>query len=253
MHESSCARVGAVPSSSSSRRHRRSRCAARSCRGVHRRERRWPVGATSAASTSTSEWRRVGGAEVAASLAHPAPSGASSSLSHRGRRARRRSVDVGSAADRSGRGLRSSQHRLDPARGAATIHWQETVVLGRRGEPSGSMGQRLRIDRSGRALLRSDLGVGPDRRLVLIGRPAGRDRASHVSSTWRRERRPGRSSRSPRARSTDRGRAIPSPPARRCGLRARPSSARSRGCTPFAAGRPAGDGEHGTRAWSIDR
>ena len=41
------------------------------------------------------------------------------------------------------------------------MHWQETLVLGRRGEPTGSMHQRLRIDRSGRALLRSDLCVGP--------------------------------------------------------------------------------------------
>jgi urease accessory protein len=43
----------------------------------------------------------------------------------------------------------------------ARLVWRDEVVLGRHGEAPGSCLQRLRVDRGGRALLRSDLGVGP--------------------------------------------------------------------------------------------
>jgi urease accessory protein len=43
----------------------------------------------------------------------------------------------------------------------ARLVWRDEVVLGRQGEAPGSYVQRLRIDRAGRPLLRTDLGVGP--------------------------------------------------------------------------------------------
>jgi urease accessory protein len=43
----------------------------------------------------------------------------------------------------------------------ATVVWSEVVVLGRAGEPSGSVLQRLRVDVADRPLLRADLAVGP--------------------------------------------------------------------------------------------
>ena len=46
------------------------------------------------------------------------------------------------------------------AEGAALV-WRDEVVLGRHGEPSGSLLQRLRIDVAGRPLLRNDLALGP--------------------------------------------------------------------------------------------
>ncbi len=47
---------------------------------------------------------------------------------------------------------------LDPG---ASVVWSEEVVLGRGGEPSGSLLHRLRVDRGGRPLLRNDLALGP--------------------------------------------------------------------------------------------
>jgi urease accessory protein len=43
----------------------------------------------------------------------------------------------------------------------ATLRLREVTVLGRHGEPGGSLLSRLRIDREQRALVRSDLAVGP--------------------------------------------------------------------------------------------
>lgn len=42
-----------------------------------------------------------------------------------------------------------------------TVLWREEVVLGRHGEPSGSLLQRLHVDVGGRPLLRNELLVGP--------------------------------------------------------------------------------------------
>lgn len=43
----------------------------------------------------------------------------------------------------------------------ADLVWREVAVLGRHGEPPGSVLQRLRVDVGGRPLLRNDLAVGP--------------------------------------------------------------------------------------------
>jgi hypothetical protein len=41
------------------------------------------------------------------------------------------------------------------------VHWRDTVVLGRWNERSGSLRQRLSIDRAGRAILRNESRFGP--------------------------------------------------------------------------------------------
>lgn len=43
----------------------------------------------------------------------------------------------------------------------ATLSWRDETVLGRHDEPTGSLRHRVRVDRAGRPLLRSDLVVGP--------------------------------------------------------------------------------------------
>jgi len=43
----------------------------------------------------------------------------------------------------------------------ATLVWAEEVMLGRWCEPSGSLSQRMRIDRAGSPLVRADLTLGP--------------------------------------------------------------------------------------------
>jgi urease accessory protein len=43
----------------------------------------------------------------------------------------------------------------------ASVEWRETVVLGRHGEASGSMLQRLVVERAGRPLLRNEVPLGP--------------------------------------------------------------------------------------------
>lgn len=43
----------------------------------------------------------------------------------------------------------------------ASVMWCDIVVLGRHGEASGSVHQRLRVDRGGRPLLRTDVHLGP--------------------------------------------------------------------------------------------
>jgi urease accessory protein len=49
---------------------------------------------------------------------------------------------------------------IDLAAGA-TLAWREVVVLGRHDEPTGSLLQRLHVDRDGAPLLRTELPVGP--------------------------------------------------------------------------------------------
>lgn len=63
----------------------------------------------------------------------------------------------------------------------ASVEWTETVVLGRHGEPSGSMLQRLVVDRAGRPLLRNEVPLGP--RWPASEGPAGTDGARVVCST----------------------------------------------------------------------
>jgi urease accessory protein len=118
---------------------------------------------------------------VAASLVQPGPSGAPSSL--------RVSVRVG--ADASLRWepqptilVAGCDHRTITtiALGAgATLVWREVVVLGRHDEPSGSLLQRLHVDRDGAPLLRTELPVGP--RWPGADGPAGTDGARLVTST----------------------------------------------------------------------
>lgn len=63
----------------------------------------------------------------------------------------------------------------------ASVEWTETVVLGRHGEPSGSMLQRLVVDRADRPLLRNDVPLGPS--WPGADGPAGTDGARVVGST----------------------------------------------------------------------
>ena len=50
--------------------------------------------------------------------------------------------------------------KIDLAAGA-TLAWREVVVLGRHEEPTGSLLQRLHVDRDGAPLLRTELPIGP--------------------------------------------------------------------------------------------
>jgi urease accessory protein len=68
---------------------------------------------------------------------------------------------------------------IDLALGA-TLVWREVVVLGRHDEPTGSLLQRLRVDRAGAPLLRTELPVGP--RWPGAAGPAGTDGALVVTS-----------------------------------------------------------------------
>ncbi len=69
--------------------------------------------------------------------------------------------------------------RIDLSEGAKLL-WREDVVLGRHDEPTGSLLQRLHVDRAGAPLLRTELPVGP--RWPGAGGPAGTDGAHVVSS-----------------------------------------------------------------------
>ena len=62
----------------------------------------------------------------------------------------------------------------------ATLLWREVVVLGRHDEPTGSLRQRLHVDRAGAPLLRTELPIGP--RWPGADGPAGTDGARVVSS-----------------------------------------------------------------------
>jgi urease accessory protein len=68
---------------------------------------------------------------------------------------------------------------IDLAAGA-TLAWREVVVLGRHDEPTGSLLQRLHVDRAGAPLLRTELPVGP--RWPGAEGPAGNGGALVVSS-----------------------------------------------------------------------
>jgi len=65
--------------------------------------------------------------------------------------------------------------------GRARVTWIETVVLGRHDEESGSLLQRLWVDRDGRPLLRNEVPLGP--RWPGSAGPAGTGGARLVSST----------------------------------------------------------------------
>ena len=62
----------------------------------------------------------------------------------------------------------------------ATLVWREVVVLGRHEEPTGSLLQRLHVDRDGAPLLRTELPIGP--RWPGAEGPAGTDGAHVVTS-----------------------------------------------------------------------
>lgn len=62
----------------------------------------------------------------------------------------------------------------------ATLRWREVVVLGRHGEGTGSLLQRLHVDRAGVPLLRNELPIGP--RWPGAEGPAGTDGAHVVTS-----------------------------------------------------------------------
>lgn len=61
-----------------------------------------------------------------------------------------------------------------------SVLWREEVVLGRHGEPSGSLLQRLHVDVGGRPLMRNELPVGP--RWPGAEGPAGLHGAGAVGS-----------------------------------------------------------------------
>lgn len=63
---------------------------------------------------------------------------------------------------------------------SASVLWREEVVLGRHGEVSGSLLQRLHVDIAGRPLLRNELPVGP--RWPGADGPVGLDGAHAVGS-----------------------------------------------------------------------
>ena len=62
----------------------------------------------------------------------------------------------------------------------ATLMWRETVVLGRHGEPTGSLLHRMHVNLDGKPLLRTELPVGP--RWPGADGPAGTDGAQAVTS-----------------------------------------------------------------------
>ena len=63
----------------------------------------------------------------------------------------------------------------------ASVAWRETVVLGRHDEPSGSMLQRVVVDRAGAPVLRTEMALGP--KWPGASGPAGTNGAHVVSST----------------------------------------------------------------------
>lgn len=115
---------------------------------------------------------------AAASIVLPGPSGAQSSF-----RARARVRGSVRWAVEPTILVAGCDHRatttIDLAAGA-TLWWREVVVLGRHGEPAGSLLQRLRVDRGGVPLLRTEVPLGP--RWPGAGGPAGTDGARVVSS-----------------------------------------------------------------------
>jgi urease accessory protein len=98
-------------------------------------------------------------ASVAASLVHPSPVPASSSMSIRA------TVEGDLWWTPEPMVLvHGCDHRTSikiELAAAATLLWADEVMLGRWCEPSGSLFQRLRVDRAGHPLIRSDLALGP--------------------------------------------------------------------------------------------
>lgn len=98
---------------------------------------------------------------VAASLAYPSPSGSPSTFTIR--------VEVASGGTLRWRPeptvlLAHCDHRVATSirlDDGAVLLWREEVRLGRADEPSGSLRQRIVIDRGGRPLVRHELAVGP--------------------------------------------------------------------------------------------
>ena len=113
---------------------------------------------------------------VAASLVHPGPTGASSSLD----------VEVDVAAGAALCWLPQPTVLIDGCDHTVTttirlgvgarLTWYEPIALGRHGEPSGSLLQRLRVDLDGRPLLRTESALGP--RWPGAAGPAGTDGAT---------------------------------------------------------------------------
>lgn len=100
---------------------------------------------------------RVG--SVAASIAHPGPTGAPSS-------SRIEAVVDGSLtwAPQPTVLVRGCDHRSTTTirlGGDASLVWREEVILGRHEEEPGSIRQRLDVERAGRPLVRTELAVGP--------------------------------------------------------------------------------------------
>jgi urease accessory protein len=100
-------------------------------------------------------------ASIAASLVHPGPAGRRSTFTV--------DAEVGAGGALAWQTeptvlVRGCDHeasvRVRLAAGAR-LAWREVVVLGRHHEPSGSLLQRLRVDRDGRPLVRNDLAIGP--------------------------------------------------------------------------------------------
>lgn len=114
----------------------------------------------------------------AASMVLPGPSGAASSLRVRAtvqgalRWAPEPTILVAGCDHRT-----SSSIELGPD---ASLWWREVVVLGRHDERSGSLLQRLHVDRAGVPLLRTELPIGP--RWPGAAGPAGTDGARVVTS-----------------------------------------------------------------------
>jgi urease accessory protein len=98
---------------------------------------------------------------VAASMAHPGPHGVPSEMTL--------NVDARAGATLSWAPeptvlVAGCDHRVTASirlAGSARLIWRDEVQLGRWGEAPGSLLQRISIDRDGRALLRTALGVGP--------------------------------------------------------------------------------------------
>jgi len=98
-------------------------------------------------------------ATVAASMVHPSPVPAVSSMT----------ISATVAGDLRWTPepmvlVRGCDHRVELSISLApeaTLLWAEEVMLGRWCEPSGSLFQRLRVDRAGRPLIRNDLALGP--------------------------------------------------------------------------------------------
>ena len=98
---------------------------------------------------------------VAASLAYPSPTGSASTMTIR--------VEVEAGGSFRWRPeptvlLARCDHRVAASiriDDGAALEWREEVRLGRAGEPTGSLRQRIVIDRGGRPLVRSELAVGP--------------------------------------------------------------------------------------------